>query len=210
MGRRLIPALAARGHSVRALVRPESQAKLPHGAKAAIGNALHASSFAALIPPADTLVQLVGVPHPSPAKALQFREIDLVAARAGIDAARQAGIRHFVYVSVAHPAPVMQAFIETRREAEEYLRESGLVATVLRPWYVLGPGHLWPYLLVPFYAVCERWGKWQEGARRLGLVSLKEMIAALVWAVENPPGQSRVLGVPEIRATGKDGRPYAG
>jgi hypothetical protein len=27
--------------------------------------------------------------------------------------------------------------------------QSGLNTTILRPWYVLGPGHYWPYLLKP-------------------------------------------------------------
>ena len=94
----------------------------------------------------------------------------------------------------------MHAFIEARREAEEHLRASGLPCTILRPWYVLGPGHRWPYLLTPFYAVCERLSATREGARRLGLVSLAQMTEALVWAVENPSPDSRVLGVPEIRA----------
>jgi len=200
MGRSLIPKLLARGHTARALVRPESQSKLPAGAAAVAGNALDAASFVSQVPPADTFVQLVGVPHPSPAKAPQFRTVDLPAARAGIDAAARAGIRHFIYVSVAHPAPMMHAFIDVRREAEDHLRASGLRFTVLRPWYVLGPGHRWPYLLAPFYALCERLPGTREGARRLGLLSLDQITAALLWSVENPAPESRVLSVPEIRS----------
>jgi uncharacterized protein YbjT (DUF2867 family) len=200
MGRSLVGKLLSRGHTVRALVRPGSQSKLPAGAAAVTGDALDAASFAALIPPSDTFVQLVGVPHPSPAKAALFRSVDLPAARAGIAAAREAGIQHFVYVSVAHPAPVMHAFIETRRDAEETLRASGLCFTVLRPWYVLGPGHRWPYLLVPFYAVCERLERTRESALRLGLLSLEQMTAALLWAVENPAPEPRIWNVPEIRS----------
>ena len=59
--------------------------------------------------------------------------------------------RRFVYVSVAHPAPVMHAYIDVRVRVEQLLRESPLPCTVLRPWYVLGPGHRWPYLLIPLY-----------------------------------------------------------
>jgi hypothetical protein len=54
-------------------------------------------------------------------------------------------VQHFVYVSVAHPAPVMKAYVEVRMQCEE----SGLNTTILRPWYV--PGHDWPYLLKPGY-----------------------------------------------------------
>jgi uncharacterized protein YbjT (DUF2867 family) len=104
IGARLIAALAARGHRVRALARAGSAARLPAGCQPVVGDALEASSYAAGVPPADTFVQLVGVPHPNPAKAAQFCSIDLPSALAGIAAARRAGVRHFVYVSVAQPA----------------------------------------------------------------------------------------------------------
>jgi uncharacterized protein YbjT (DUF2867 family) len=35
----------------------------------------------------------------------------------------------------------MKAYVRVRQECEEILRESGLACTILRPWYVLGPGH---------------------------------------------------------------------
>jgi nucleoside-diphosphate-sugar epimerase len=107
MGQKLIPLLLQRGHEVRALVRPGSQKKLPAGCIAVVGDALDESSYADKIAPADTLVQLVGVAHPSPAKAAEFRKVDLVAGLGAVTAARAAGVRHFVYLSVAHPAPMM-------------------------------------------------------------------------------------------------------
>jgi hypothetical protein len=39
-----------------------------------------------------------------------------------------------------------------------------------------------------------------DGAQRLGLLRLREMIAALVHAVEEPAHGVRVLSVPEIRS----------
>jgi hypothetical protein len=72
-------------------------------------------------------------------------------------------------------------------------------ATILRPWYVLGPGHRWPYVLVPAYWLLERISSTREGARRLGLVTLEQMLQALTDAVESPSTGVRVLGVPEIR-----------
>src|ERR687890_1740192 len=156
LGRSLVSRLLERGHEVRALVRPGSESKLPRGCQGVAGDPLDGQSFATSVAPSDTFVQLVGVPRPSPAKARQFREIDLVSGRASVSAARAAGVSHFVYVSVAQPAPVMKAYQEVRAEVEASLRESGVPATVLRPWYVLGPGHRWPYLLKPFYHVCER------------------------------------------------------
>ncbi len=199
LGRRLIPELLRRGHAVRALVRPGSEAKLPPGCAAVPGDALDRRTFAAAVPPADTFVQLVGTPRPNPSKARQFRAVDLVSARESAAAAAAAGIRHFVYVSVARPAPVMRAYLEARAEGEAAIRATGIAATFLRPWYVLGPGHRWAYAFVPVYWVLERLPPTRAGARRLGLVRLAAMIAALVEAVDQPPAGVRIVEVPEIR-----------
>jgi len=200
MGQRLIPRLLGRGHAVRALVRPGSEKKLPPGCTAVPGNALDGASYANQVAPADTFVQLVGVAHPSPAKAEEFRKIDLPSGLGAVAAAKSAGIRHFVYLSVAHPAPMMHAYIAVRTECEAAIRSAGLDATILRPWYVLGPGHRWPYLLLPFYKAAELLPSTREGAQRLGLVTLDQMTCALADAVERPTNGFRVVPVTEIRA----------
>ena len=199
IGKRLIPLLTQRGHTIRALIRKGSEGKLPPNCTLVMGDALDKSSFASQIATADTFIQLVGVAHPRPSKAEQFRKIDLVSARESVAAAVEAKIQHFIYLSVAHPAPAMKAYIEVRMEGEALLKTSGLNATILRPWYVLGPGHRWPYALIPFYWICELLPSTREGARRLGLVTLKQMLAALAQAVENPPSGIRILEVLEIR-----------
>jgi uncharacterized protein YbjT (DUF2867 family) len=144
-------------------------------------------------------VQLVGVSHPSPAKEAQFHSVDLVAGREAVSAAVFSGIEHFVYVSVAQPAPMMKAYIEVRAKCETAIQESGLKATILRPWYVLSPGHRWPYALIPAYWLLEQLSATRDGARRLGLVTLEQMLQTLAKAIASPAPNVRVLGVPEIR-----------
>ena len=201
MGQRLVPALLARGHRVRVLARSSSAGRIPAGASAVIGDALDANSFRDAIGPSDTLVHLVGTPHPSPAKAAEFQHVDLPSIHASVAAATSGGASHLVYVSVAHPAPMMKAYIEVRSAGEAAIAKVGLTATVLRPWYVLGPGHWWPVVLVPMYALAECLPATRAGAQRLGLVTITQMIAALVHAVEHPPasGVTRIVEVPEIR-----------
>jgi uncharacterized protein YbjT (DUF2867 family) len=198
MGRALIAELLRRGHAVRALVRESSRYKLPAGCSAIIGDALQESSYQGL-GPEDTVVHLVGVPHPSPAKADQFRTVDLASIRAAAASAGKADVRHFIYVSVAHPAPVMRAYIAARVEGEALLGRAGLHATILRPWYVLGPGHRWPVVLLPLYWLMERLPATRDSARRLGLVTLSQMVRALAAAVDQPASGTRVLDVPGIR-----------
>jgi uncharacterized protein YbjT (DUF2867 family) len=201
LGRALIPALLGRGHTVRALARPASVQRIPPGAQVIAGDALDPESFAHAVAPADTLVHLVGTPHPGPGRNPAFRAVDLHSVDAALAAAATAGVRHFVYVSVAQPAPVMWHYIAVRQVAESRIRASGLAASILRPWYVIGPGHRWPGIMIPFYALGERIPATRDAALRLGFVSLAQMVRALVAAVEQEPGDVRVVEVPAIRAT---------
>ena len=201
IGTRLTATLAARGHPVRALVRPGSAHRLPEHVVTVAGNALNPASVKSIAEPTDTLVHLVGTPHPNPSKAEEFRRVDLESIRASVAAAKERCIAHLVYVSVAHPAPAMHEYVAARIEGEAAIDEAGLTATILRPWYVLGPAHWWPVVLIPVYAIGELLPSTRESARRLGLVSVAQMVRALVVAVESPPpeGMRRVVEVPEIR-----------
>ncbi|MBL9203191.1 MAG: NAD(P)H-binding protein [Opitutaceae bacterium] len=203
LGRALVPVLVARGHRVRALVRPGSEGKRGAGVESVAGNPLVADDIAGALSNCDTLVHLVGVPKPSPAKARQFREVDRVSIQAAVAAVERlppATRPHLVYLSVAQPAPVMRAYVAVRAEGEALVRARGLTATFLRPWYVLGPGHRWPMLLMPIYALLRRLPPTRAAAERLGFVTLAQMTAALVQAVEQPPSGQRVLDVPAIRS----------
>jgi len=199
IGSRLIPLLRHRGQQVKALVRAGSESKLPAGVTSLAGNALQMNSYTENVRGSETLVHLIGVPHPSPAKAKEFHEIDLVSIQVAIKAAHDAAIQHFVYLSVAHPAPVMKDFIAVRSAGEKMIRESGINATFVRPWYVLGPGHWWPYAILPVYWILEKLPTTKESAERLGLVTIDQILNALVWSVENPPNGVQIVDVPRIR-----------
>jgi uncharacterized protein YbjT (DUF2867 family) len=199
LGRFLIPELVQRGHVVTCLVRPGSEKRLPAGARAVSGDALNQATFKDHISLAETFVQLVGVPHPSPAKAAQFRSIDLVSVRESVTAATAAGIQHFVYLSVAQPAPIMQAYLAVRAEGEALIRASGMNATFIRPFYVLGPGHRWPCVLLPIFWACALIPSKRDAAQRLMPVTLEQTIRALVQFIENPPSGIRIVEALEIR-----------
>jgi uncharacterized protein YbjT (DUF2867 family) len=213
LGRALAERLVARGHDVVAIVRPGATSRAPRCTQVVEADVLTANGVARALAPGDTLVHLIGTPRPSPAKGAQFRAVDLQSIVAATAAARQAPIAHLVYVSVAHPAPAMRDYIAVRQQGEALVAATGLPSTVLRPWYVLGPGHWWPYALVPLYGLARIVPSWRESAIRLGLVTWREMREALVWSVEHPPASGvRVLDVPAIRRAPRaepDSRPPA-
>lgn len=199
IGRRLIPLLTVRGRQVKAVARPGSENKLAGNVSVVVADPLRESSYTESIRGCDTFIHLIGVPHPSPAKAAQFRAIDLPSVKVAVKAAVDAGIQHFIYLSVAQPAPMMQAFIAVRAEGEALIRASGMKVTFVRPWYVLGPGHRWAYALLPFYWIAELLPGTRESANRLGLITISQMLNALVWAVKNVPEDVWILDVPKIR-----------
>lgn len=200
LGRPLCALARRRGHDVRAFVRRGSEARVPPGVAVVAGNPFDAEDVARALEPGATIVHLLGTPRPNPSKARQFIDVDLASIRATAAAAAQSRAAHLVYVSVAHPAPVMKAYITARTQGEALVRATGIPSTILRPWYVLGPGHWWPYALVPMYWLFERLPSKRETALRLGLVTRAQMITALMAAIEREPRGTAIMEVPAIRS----------
>ena len=86
-----------------------------------------------------------------------------------------------------------------RAQGEQVIIQSGLAATFVRPWYVLGPGHRWPTVLLPLYALARLYPPTREGAERLALVTLQQIVRTLLWSVENPAADIRVLEPQHIK-----------
>lgn len=61
LGRALIQALLDRGHSVRALVRPGSESRVPARCEVVVGDALDASTFANKLKRDDVFVHLLRI-----------------------------------------------------------------------------------------------------------------------------------------------------
>ncbi len=85
-------------------------------------------------------IQFDGYPVENPRRGLTFERIDYGGAVALIDAAKQAGVDQFIYISGAaadenstHPG------FRAKGRAERAIRESGLTWTILRPSLVYGP-----------------------------------------------------------------------
>ena len=198
IGRPLIEALLARRHTVHALARPASAGKLPvwrtggdrrraRCINVRCGDSARRDIRSSHRNAASQSIQGGGIPA-----------VDLASIHAAVTAARQAAVDHLVYISVAHPAPVMHAYIAVRQEGEALIRATKIRATILRPWYILGPGHRWPYALLPLYALLRGIPRTRDGAERLGLVTRRAMIATLVHAIETPPTESMECSVCQI------------
>ena len=92
----------------------------------------------------------------------------------------------------------MKAYVDARVRCERELMRAGCRQASCGPFYVLGPGHRWPYALMPMYWLAGRLHL--RRSQRLGLVTIRQMVRALACAVENPPPVSDIFDVPRIRS----------
>lgn len=202
IGKRLTKQLLLRGHNVIALVRKGSEQKVVAGATIFTADPFDPGSFQSLIPKGSVFVQLLGVSHPSPKKAQQFKEVDLRSIKASADAAANAQVSHFIYISVAMtPSKIMAAYQSVRKEGEEYCERKELNCTFIRPWYVLGPGHYWPVILLPLYGIAELVPVWRPKARSMALVTINQILRALITSVETDPQPHRITEIRQIRSS---------
>ena len=134
-GRRLVSALVGRGHHVRRLCG-RSRPRVPCRCDEVWGT--HSiETFAAAVTAMDTIVH-PSHPHPSPSKASDFSASPRV--RAGILTAARAAARRISSTSACAPCAYHAASSKRALQGSAQSR-SGLTATIVRPWYVLGPGH---------------------------------------------------------------------
>lgn len=200
IGTRLIKSLLAGSHRVIALIRKGSENKVPAGCEIVIADPFDSATFQKYIPEDSVFVQLLGVSHPSPSKAEQFKQIDLKSVKASADAASNSSVSHFIYVSVSMvPSKIMAAYQAARKEGEEYCLSKNLNCTFIRPWYVLGPGHWWPVLLLPFYGIAYLVPSWRQKIMGMGFVTITQMVNTLIKAVGSEPEKKCIVEISGIK-----------
>ena len=120
--------------------------------------------------------------------------VDLEGNQNLIEAARDAGVEHFVFVSLLgadpdHPVP----FLRGKGQSESALRESGMSYTILAPTAFM---EFWPAMVVGMPALQGRpvvlVG---EGRRRHSFVSNRDVAAFAVAALDNPAARNEYLAI---------------
>lgn len=125
-GRRLVPRLLAAGHQVRGCVRSEASAERLRALGAQevlVGDLADPRFIAEAVRGVRSIYHIGPTLHPAE-RAMGF---------AIIDAARAAGVGHFVFSSVLHAITTDLIQHEIKRDIEEHLLSSGLEFTILQP-----------------------------------------------------------------------------
>lgn len=122
------------------------------------------------------------------------QSVDLEGNRNLIEAARDAGVGHFVFVSLLgadpdHPAP----FVRAKAQSEGTLRESGIEYTIIAPTAFM---EVWVAMVVGMPALQDRPVTLVgEGRRRHSFISARDVAAFAVAAVDNPAARNAYLAI---------------
>jgi uncharacterized protein YbjT (DUF2867 family) len=193
VGRRLAPALEARGDVVRAMTRRPDDYSGP--GDPVFGDVHEPDSLVEAMTGVDVAVYLVhSLDDPD------FESKDAAAARAFGSAAAAAGVRQIVYLGgLGADGDTLSAHLRSRREVETLLGEAGVPVTVLRAAIVVGAGGIsWeltrqlvknlPAMIVPAWA-----------ATRTQPIAVDDVVRYLAGVIGRPEAHGRVfeIGGPE-------------
>ena len=138
-GRRIVEELVQRGISVRAMVRDLETAKatLPNQVELVLGNVLDKKAIEEAIADCNVVLCATGAkPSLDPFGPLQ---VDYLGAKNLIDVAKAKNIEHFVLVTSLctsrffHPLNLFWLVLFWKKQAEKYLKASGITYTIVRP-----------------------------------------------------------------------------
>lgn len=144
LGLRVVRALIEEGAEVSALVRPGNEDKL--GPLQVRVNTIPAdvwnpASLKGRGRGHDVVIHLIGGARPDPRRGVTFRTLNYESARNVMQMAVGDGVSHFVLLSAAAGLPgVQSAYLENKRDAEQYLESTGLGWTILRAPPLYAPG----------------------------------------------------------------------
>lgn len=138
-GRRIVRTLISKNIPTKVLVRDQQKAQevLPNSVEVAIGNVLDRTSIEAAIADCTVLLCATGAaPSLDPTGPYQ---VDYEGTKNLVDVAKARNIEHFVIVSSLcvsrffHPLNLFWLILWWKKQAEDYLINSGLTYTIVRP-----------------------------------------------------------------------------
>ncbi|MEQ8968893.1 MAG: SDR family oxidoreductase [Coleofasciculus sp. C1-SOL-03] len=138
-GRRIVNELVKRNIPVRALVRnlEKGQEILPPEAELVVGDVLKPESLSAAV--GDSTVVFCATGATPSFNPLEPYQVDYEGTKNLVDVAKAKGVEHFVMVSslcvsqLFHPLNLFWLILVWKKQAEEYLQQSGLTYTIVRP-----------------------------------------------------------------------------
>ena len=107
-----------------------------------------------------------------------------------VNAAKAAGVRHFIYISYSKNLDTDSPLTTAKRSVEQHLMQSSMPYTILRPGYFM---EVWLSPLVGFDYPNAKATIYGDGHHKLSWISRGDVAAFTVAALDNPAAQNGVL-----------------
>ncbi len=188
----------AQGKPVRILARPPSnyQPLAAAGAQVVLGDLKERASLDPACQGADVVITTANSAQRGGADNPQT--VDLEGNRNLIDAAKAAGVKQFIFVSVAGADPNSPIpFVAAKGKTEAYLQASGI------PYTILSPNAFMEFWIGVYIGLPARQGRpvtlVGEGRRRHSFISAADVVTFTLAAIAHPRAinQRLILGGPE-------------
>ena len=201
VGREVVRQLLERGHQVRALIHRQQNNSLSSDVFEAVsGDTRKGESLSGLLAGCDAVIHLVGIIREFPTRGITFAELHTESTRNMVQAATAQGVSRFLHMSAnGARADAVSAYHQTKWAAEEALRHSTLEWTIFRPSLIFGPQDQFVNLLAQLIRMLPLVPVMGDGKYRLQPVSVGDVAAGFVRALENKTsiGQCYHCGGPE-------------
>ncbi len=188
-GRRVVELLVERNIPVRALVRnlEKGQQILPAAAELVVGDVLKPDTLNAAIADCTAIICATGA-APSFDLTGPYK-VDLVGTKHLVDAAKAKNIQQFVLVSSLcvskffHPLNLFGLILVWKKQAEEYLQQSGLTYTIVRPGGLKEEDNADPILMASADTLFE------------GNIPRAKVAQVAVQALTNEPANNKIVEI---------------
>ncbi len=208
VGAGIVRELARRGKKVAVLSRDDARAKkrfLGIEVECRRGDVREPATLGPAVRGCETVIgcqTFPGSPMEDRRRGHTFEEIDAAGTERLVRAAKEAGVRRYIYLSGVGAAPdAGYHWFRAKWRAETAVRESGITFVIFRPSWVFGPEDvalnrfLGMSRFLPFVPMIGN-----PGRQRLQPVFVDDVGRAVAEAVENPAADNQVfeIGGPEV------------
>lgn len=196
VGTRVIPLLIAQGHAVRAMTRtPDAgaaEALKKLGAEVVQGDLRDPASLARACQGVDKVLASAHGFNAGQADN-NVHTVDDVGNRSLIDAAKAAGVKHFVFISIlgVTPKSPMDLF-RVKYAAEQYLKASGLSYTILRAAAFM---EFWAAMVGEPILKTGKTTIFGRGDNPINFVSAEDVAKFCVIALEDHQARNQVIDI---------------
>jgi len=194
--------LKSKNIPVRAMVRSTSEASKQNklkdlGVQLIEGDIRDKSSFPKILEGITTVITTISaMPFSYVPGENDIQHVDEEGMINLIDAAKNAGVKHFIYTSFSKNFDLDFPLSIAKRKVEKHLKESGMNYTILRPGFFM---EVWLSQTVGFDAINGNINLFGTRTNPIAYISMKDVAKFAVECVSNPDAVNSILelGGPE-------------